>query len=349
MWVCALPPVEPDRDDASAVRDAGGERGGDGVARSCCGDADGGDRADGRRARDARDGHEHGDGNREGCDSGSTRYQPHDVLRLRRLPVFDSEPAWVREAFAHAPFAVVRRAQSAPGLVAVGIRGASRAQRFGTWVEDADVEFAVRPETLAACEPAPGREWLPAFAVLAALRRAPCVLAPYVWGPAGSVGFELASGIPTVTGSSDLDLLIRAPKRLDHAASLALHDALLAHAQRAGVRVDAQVETPAGGVALAELATGKPRVMVRSNKGVSLMDDPWVVVEDGHGIASGTPGYPPQSAPWGSRQTVSGDSPASDAARDAAGADGKCYEGRDEEHYEERDTQSSRAATGATR
>ncbi|WP_083615533.1 malonate decarboxylase holo-ACP synthase [Paraburkholderia sp. SOS3] len=211
----------------------------------------------------------------DGRNCGHARWQPHDILRLHRVPLHGSEPVWVREALLRAPFAVVRRAPSAPGSVAVGIRGASRAQRYGTWVEDGDVEFAVPPEALVTQEPVPGREPLPAFFMLAELRRAPRSLGQYVWGPAGSAGFELATGVPTVNGSSDLDLLVRAPERLDRAAAGQLLAELLVLAQRLGVRVDAQLDTPAGGVALAELAAGKSSVMVRANAGASLLSDPW--------------------------------------------------------------------------
>ena len=34
------------------------------------------------------------------------------------------------------------------------------------------------------------------------------------WGPAGGVGYELASGLPVVTESSDLDLILRCPEPL---------------------------------------------------------------------------------------------------------------------------------------
>jgi phosphoribosyl-dephospho-CoA transferase len=144
------------------------------------------------------------------------------------------------------------------------------------------------PEALVAREPAPGRALLPAFSALAELRRAPCSLGQYVWGPAGSGGFELATGVPTATGSSDLDLLIRAPERLDHAMAGRLLSELLALAQRAGVRIDAQLETPSGGVALAELAAGKSHVMARANTGASLVTDPWASVVDG-ATTSATP------------------------------------------------------------
>ncbi|HEY4350262.1 MAG TPA: malonate decarboxylase holo-ACP synthase [Paraburkholderia sp.] len=258
MMVCALPPVGGD--EAGVARAAGGAGAGGGR------DSDGG--CHDRSRRDDC-------GSSDGRVCGLARWRPHDVLRLRRLPVLDGEPAWVREAFLHAPFAVVRRASSASGFVAVGIRGANRAQRYGTWVEDEDVEFAVSPEALVERDPASARECLPAFSVLAELRRSPCSLGQFVWGPAGSVGFELATALPTATGSSDLDLLIRAPERLDHAAAGRLLSELLALAQRAGVRIDAQLETPAGGVALAELAGGKRQVMARANTGASLVTDPW--------------------------------------------------------------------------
>jgi phosphoribosyl-dephospho-CoA transferase len=223
-------------------------------------------------------------------DSGHACWRPHDLLRLRRLPVRDGEPAWVREAFLLAPFAVVRRALPAADFsVAVGIRGTNRSQRYGTWIQDADVEFAVPPEALAVREPAPRRELLPAFAVLAELRRAPGSLERYAWGPAGSVGFELATGVPTATGSSDLDLLIRAPERIDHATAECLLSELLALAQRTSVRVDAQLETPAGGVALAELAAGKSHVMARANNGASLVADPWAAAIDHGTKANATP------------------------------------------------------------
>nr|WP_246355761.1 malonate decarboxylase holo-ACP synthase [Paraburkholderia humisilvae] len=224
-----------------------------------------------------------------GRDGGEAGWRPHDVVRLSRLPKFDGEPVWVRDAFLYAPFAVVRRAQAASGFVAIGIRGAKRAQRYGTWVEHEDVEFALAPEALLTHAPLPGREQLPAFSALAALRRAPGCLAQFVWGPAGSVGFELATGRSTATATSDLDLLIRTPDKLHHTAVERLLAELLAHAQRAGIRVDAQLETPAGGVALAELAAGKPHVMARAADGASLVDDPWVKAADRSSGATARP------------------------------------------------------------
>jgi len=111
-----------------------------------------------------------------------TRWRPHDLLRLGRLPRFDGEPDWLRAAFERAP---------------------------------------------------------------------------------------------TVSASSDLDLLIRTPEKLSRDAAAHLLDRLQALAHQAGIRVDAQLETPAGGVALVEWAAGKIRVMARHARGPQLIADPW--------------------------------------------------------------------------
>ncbi|MEQ5843418.1 malonate decarboxylase holo-ACP synthase [Paraburkholderia acidicola] len=206
--------------------------------------------------------------------------QPHDLLRLRDIQHADDEPEWVRDAWMRAPFAVVRRARTlaAEGLVPVGLRGITRAQRYGTWAKTSDIEQCIAPEDLCDVElftlPA-SRHTLPAFVALTALRSDACYLHTFVWGPTGSAGFELATHALTVTPTSDLDLLIRVPEPLSHANALLLLGELQRAAQHSGTRVDAQLETPSGGIALAEYAAGKPRVLARSAHGPHLIDNPW--------------------------------------------------------------------------
>jgi len=203
------------------------------------------------------------------------RWRAHDLLRVTRLVRADNEPDWVREALARAPWAVVRRARSAEGFVAVGVRGATRAQRFGTWLHHQDVETICAPEALLNTTPPGDRCALPVFVALARLCASPSALDGYAWGPTGSAGFELATGVHTISASSDLDLLIRMPGRPAPAAIRTLADLLAHAANRAGTRVDAQLETPTGGVALAELAAGKPHVLARASDGPRLVTDPW--------------------------------------------------------------------------
>jgi phosphoribosyl-dephospho-CoA transferase len=89
------------------------------------------------------------------------------------------------------------------------------------------------------------------------------------------VGFELASGVPTATTSSDLDLLVRAPQPLSWETA----EALLTHLAKASVRIDAQIETPSGAIALAEYVQrgpdGQTRMLLRTTDGPRLVCNPW--------------------------------------------------------------------------
>ena len=210
------------------------------------------------------------------CDA---RWRAHDLVRLQKLDSLADEPAWVRDAFERAPYAVVRRALAAEGFIAVGVRGADRAQRYGTWARADDIVSVVSPESLAQSQTVAGRDRLPSFAALNSLQ---CdsngLLARFIWGPTGSAGFELATRVPTVNESSDLDLLIRAPEPLALELAREVLEQLRTLAERIGMRIDAQLETPAGGVALAEWAAGKTRVLARHASGPRLIADPWAVV-----------------------------------------------------------------------
>jgi len=201
---------------------------------------------------------------------------PHDLLRLAPgTPDFSDAPAWVAASLKRAPFVVVRRAVSVNALIAVGIRGTIRSERFGSWLDPRYVEQVLEPETLLVnSKPSTTRAKLPAFALLQAV--APlCDATGCTWGPTGSVGFELASGCPTVTQTSDLDLLLRAPDRLDRTAAKPLFDALSQAALDHGTRIDMQIQTRDGAFSLAEYVHPGARVMLRCADGPKLAADPW--------------------------------------------------------------------------
>jgi phosphoribosyl-dephospho-CoA transferase len=203
---------------------------------------------------------------------------PHDLLFLRHADAFEpcacnARPGWLDAAWlAQAPV-VVRRAVVPDGRVAVGARGLQRNERCAGHVALADVERRVTPEDLAqTMSHGPARaaaDTLPCIAALLAL--APRLDALGLeWGPVGGTGFWLASGLPVLRPSSDLDLLIRAPRRLGpdtFAALRALVDA-------ASCRVDIQVDTGDGGFALMEYARGG-KVLLKTDHGPRLLIDPW--------------------------------------------------------------------------
>jgi phosphoribosyl-dephospho-CoA transferase len=195
-------------------------------------------------------------------------------------------PRWVEAALKRAPWVVVRRGRIQAGAIPVGVRGLTRAQRFAAWLAAADVAERRSPEELwdgVENRPAPGLACAPeqtrteAVPALTALARVAPLLAfrGYRWGPGGSVGFELATGIATATASSDLDVILRQARRLETDEARALQAALAEAA--APARIDALLETPRGGVSLADLAAAPTRVLVRTPDGPRLAADPWAV------------------------------------------------------------------------
>lgn len=212
--------------------------------------------------------------------------RPHDLLFLRSADAFEAcacnaRPDWLDAAsLAQAPV-VVRRAVAGPGRVPVGVRGPERNHRCAGHVPLTEVARRVTPQDLARMvRQVPDRfqadaAVLPCIAALLAL-------APRLqdlglsWGPAGGVGFWLATGLPVLRPTSDLDLLVHAPQPLLPASMSALC-ALQAHA---GCRVDIQVDTGRGGFALMEYARGG-KVMLRTDAGPLLVNDPW----EGRGAA----------------------------------------------------------------
>ncbi|GAA0412850.1 malonate decarboxylase holo-ACP synthase [Microbispora corallina] len=196
--------------------------------------------------------------------------RPHDLLRIAGDTVADPGlPGWAAASLAACPWAVVRRAPQPPGRIPIGVRGRERWQRQAALVPAHAVTCRVPPEDLTGRRP----RLPPLAATLAAVavRLRDELDDDVAWGPIGGVGFELATGQPATHPGSDLDLLIRAPRRMEPALAARLAAAF------AGLprTVDCQVETPRGGISLTEWArTGGP-ALLRSRHGPELVDDPW--------------------------------------------------------------------------
>jgi phosphoribosyl-dephospho-CoA transferase len=191
--------------------------------------------------------------------------RPHDLLRLSGPAALPADsPEWATDALRRMPWVVVRRAPAATNLIAVGVRGPTRSERYGTHVAVDDVREVVTPESLAKLT------WcreLPALRTLESIR--PLLdRTGLSWGLTGSVGFELATGRATATRDSDLDLLVRTDDVRDALPRLTgLHYGF----RSTHTRVDCQVETSSGAVALAELVGGHPDVLMRTSNGPRLV------------------------------------------------------------------------------
>jgi phosphoribosyl-dephospho-CoA transferase len=203
----------------------------------------------------------------------------HDLIRLRdplALAANAPVPSWALPVLGRIPWVVVRRGHACNGILPVGVRGVTRSQRFAAWVAVTEIADRLSPEDLTVSGRVLSQQRKDAVPALAAVDRVAGVLRRRGcnWGPGGSVGFELATGVATATAASDLDLILRQDRRLELKEAIALLVALTAAA--APARIDVLLETPSGGVSLADLARAPAQVLVRTPCGPRLSVDPWI-------------------------------------------------------------------------
>jgi phosphoribosyl-dephospho-CoA transferase len=174
-------------------------------------------------------------------------------------------PDWAIGAPGGSRTVVVTRGQAPQGFLCVGIRGRTRGERHAALLREQDVKSWRTPESLAA-----ERNWsgYPRITGLPALQ-ALALVAEYAetehldWGPVGSVGYELATGVHTVCAKSDLDVVMRCNVRLDFKRLTGLQEL----AGSAPVRVDVILEGPLGGVALWEFLRSPERCLIKTSLG----------------------------------------------------------------------------------
>lgn len=201
----------------------------------------------------------------------------HDLIRLPdpRAIVADTPiPSWALPALRVIPWVVVRRGRVRDDRIPIGIRGTIRSQRFGAFVDVAEISELLSPEDLLDHRTLDRnhRTRVPAWTAL--VRVAPILThRDRRWGPGGSVAFEIATGVATVTLSSDLDLIVRCDRRLSRGDAIDLLASL--NDSASSTRIDVTLETPHGGVSLADLATTPSRVLLRTQDGPCLCSDPW--------------------------------------------------------------------------
>lgn len=207
---------------------------------------------------------------------------PHDLLwgmptsalvdrALGDSALPEEVPQWAVDAVAAGHPVVVRRALAPRDQVAVGIRGLHREQRYAALMPRAEIRHCVRPEQLTQ---ASGRHDWPALQALAQIRPLMAALG-LDWGVSGSAGFELASGFAALHQHSDLDLIVRTPQFISRLWAADLLQALEGKA----CRIDVQLQTPCGGLALREWASASRQVLLKSERGALLVDQPWPLAE----------------------------------------------------------------------
>jgi phosphoribosyl-dephospho-CoA transferase len=202
----------------------------------------------------------------------------HSLLHVADADALEwasAPPDWVSAALRRAPYVVRRRALPGPEAVPVGVRGAARWQRAAAWLSFGAVDECITPQMLAARRAWRERRDFAVTPAVAVLEQVAMILDGQGlagrWGPGGSVGFELASGVVSTTPDSDLDIVLYAEGSLarDHAVRLQ------AELSSLPVRIDVLLETPNGAVSLAEYSASVGSMLLRSALGPRLVPDPW--------------------------------------------------------------------------
>ena len=169
------------------------------------------------------------------------------------------------------PWVVVRRSLISDGLVPVGVRGSQRHERCAGFTGLSEVLETRRPDQLRLLLAEDSRRALQAFRTLSYLE-SHLVGSDMSWGPGGSVGYELASGLPAVRADSDLDFILFAPRKLEITEAQDLWRMI----SSAPGKVDALVETPFCGFSLKEFVrTSHRKILLRTSDGRILGSNPW--------------------------------------------------------------------------
>jgi phosphoribosyl-dephospho-CoA transferase len=198
----------------------------------------------------------------------------HDLILLKSETAVTSavgEPRCPYLNPGQRPWVVVRRGRISDGMIPVGVRGAQRHERCAGFTILSEVMETRRPDQLRLLLAEDSRRGLQAFRTLFYIE-SHLVGLNMSWGPGGSVGYELASGIPAVRDGSDFDFILFAPKELDMTEAQDLSRII----SSAPGKVDALVETPFCGFSLQEYVTASPRkILLRTNHGRILGSNPW--------------------------------------------------------------------------
>lgn len=202
--------------------------------------------------------------------------EPHDLLRIKPCHLRSDRnppPVWVEDALNKIPVVVVRRTQVIHGFIPVGVRGEERQQRYAGMVDAQHIIDHIKPEQLAE-----EKKWRQkgrfSKELVDTLELVDQICATYqlCWGPTGSVGFELATDEPVVSPTSDLDCLIRSLTYLPRQRG----QEILQKLEATSVKLDIQLEIPAGTLSLAEYVEGgKQPLLLRTVRGPKLIYEPW--------------------------------------------------------------------------
>ena len=132
----------------------------------------------------------------------------HDIVQFASINDIENPlqpPHWVKDAPASQNFGVVRRMPITDNRIPVGLRGKTREERYGAFLHQSKVLQVITPVSL--------RNRFDDFKekiYFPALNKVKEEFSKYdlLWGPTGSVGFEIATSIEVTSPNSDIDICL---------------------------------------------------------------------------------------------------------------------------------------------
>lgn len=194
--------------------------------------------------------------------------EAHDIVRFDKRVVDTGHwPNWFEQE--NQLYATVRRDKVQKEFIPVGLRGNERNQRFAFELPKQAVKEVICPFELTQKDSFRQAEVI-GFPAYQAYEQARRILRETKWGVGGSLGFELATNMPTIKETSDFDLLLYA----DTPAELPMEE--VRQNQDFFSQCDTQVITPKGGFSLQEyLRNPTKKILVKTTSGPILTDKLW--------------------------------------------------------------------------
>lgn len=200
----------------------------------------------------------------------------NDLLKINTVDdlIGDSKNIpWVQDSIKLAPYVVIRRAPIIKNKIPVGIRGNDRSKRVAAEVLCENIIKIITPEELSQKKLWRENKHIRGTKMFQVLEEVDKILGSYniAWGPTGSAGFELSTGIETITDTSDLDIIARAPEILP----MDIAKNIVKELSELPIKTDVQIEVPNGSISLEEYARYNKSLMLRTINGPRLVKNPW--------------------------------------------------------------------------
>ncbi|HWL11502.1 MAG TPA: malonate decarboxylase holo-ACP synthase [Ureibacillus sp.] len=166
----------------------------------------------------------------------------HDLVQFETIADLENSlnvPDWVKHAPASQNFGVVRRMPITNKIIPIGLRGDTRDKRHGAFIDESKIVQIITPQSLVnRIEQFKDQIYYPALKDI----KDEFEKHNLTWGPTGSVGFEIATGIPVTSPTSDIDICVYVDEIDTEQLRVIGH--FLESRNR---RIDVQVEVPAIG------------------------------------------------------------------------------------------------------